>query len=371
MGNTRGDDIVLDLFKEKIEGAIDIGTSSIKALKLKKSKIELFDLKELKHGTIVNGGIEDYLEVTEELKVLINNLDLKNKEIVVSIPIQNFFIKFFQIMDVTENERRVLIENELEDLVPNFNPEEFVTDYVDLGQSDIVSSEAEGNQINVMAMTIPKNKINELVEILTTLKVKPVRIVPDFVSIFNLVQMEKEFIDIEETESIMFIDVGSESTKIFFEMGGQFKFYRIVSLGGNDITSIIERFYNIDRDRAEEEKKKLELLVEKDTYPDEDKAVFKEIEDLVNELEDSIKISVDYYKAQENAPQIDRVFLTGGLTLLKGFKQIIEKDFDVEIENIDIARYFSHNMDEEDLEDFPAQRVAALIGNVITEVSLK
>ena len=49
MGNTRGDDIVLDLFKEKIEGAIDIGTSSIKALKLKKSKIELFDLKELKH----------------------------------------------------------------------------------------------------------------------------------------------------------------------------------------------------------------------------------------------------------------------------------------------------------------------------------
>jgi hypothetical protein len=28
-------------------------------------------------------------------------------------------------------------------------------------------------------------------------------------------------------------------------------------------------------------------------------------------------------------------------------------------------------MDEEELEEFPAQRVAALIGNVITEVSLK
>ena len=76
MGNTRGDDIVLDLFKEKIEGAIDIGTSSIKALKLKKSKIELFDLKELKHGTIVNGGIEDYLEVTEEL---LDILGIKDK----------------------------------------------------------------------------------------------------------------------------------------------------------------------------------------------------------------------------------------------------------------------------------------------------
>ncbi len=362
---------MFDLFKEKIEGSLDIGTSSIKGLKLKKGKIEGLDLREIKTGVIVNGNIEDYLTVNEELKTIVDNLDLKNKEIVVSIPIQNFFIKFFQISDVEEKERLALITNELEDIVPNFDPSEFITDYVNLGPSKVVSSESELAQISVMAITIPKNRITELVEVLVTLKTKPVRIVPDFISIFNLVQMEKEFIDIEETESIMFIGVGSESTKSFFEMGGRFKFYRIVSLGGNDITSIIERFYNIDRDRAEEEKKKLELLVEKDTYPDEDKAVFKEIEDLVNELEDSIKISVDYYKAQENAPQIDRVFLTGGSTLLKGFKQIIEKDFDVEIENIDIARYFSHNMDEEDLEDFPAQRVAALIGNVITEVSLK
>ena len=362
---------MFDLFKEKIEGSLDIGTSSIKGLKLKKGKIEALDLREIKTGVVVNGNIEDYLTVNEELKTIIDNLDLKNKEIVVSIPIQNFFIKFFQISDVEEKERRALIVNELEDIVPNFDPNEFITDYVDLGPSKVVSSESESAQISVMAITIPKNRISELVEVLVTLRTKPVRIVPDFISIFNLVQMEKEFIDVEETESIMFIDVGSESTKIFFEMGGQFKFYRIVSLGGNDITSIIERFYNIDRERAEEEKKKLELLTEKDSYSDEDKEVFKEIEDLINELEDSIKISVDYYKAQENAPQIDRVFFTGGSTLLKGFKQIIEKDFDVEIENIDIARYFSHSMDEEELEEFPAQRVAALIGNVITEVSLK
>lgn len=362
---------MFDLFKEKIEGSLDIGTSSIKGLKLKKGKIEAMDIREIKSGVIVNGNVEDYLTVNEELKTLVENLDLKNKEIVVSIPIQNFFIKFFQISNVDEKERKALIINELEDIVPNFDHNEFITDYVDLGPSKIVSSESELPQINVMAITIPKNKINELVEILVTLKTKPVRIVPDFISIFNLVQMEKKFMDVEDTESIMFIDVGSESTKIFFELGGQFKFYRIVSLGGNDISSVIERFYNIDRERAEEEKKRLELLAEKDNYSEEHKEIFKEIEDLVNELEDSIKISIDYYKAQEGVPQIDRVFLTGGSTLLKGFKQIVEKDFEVEIENIDIARYFSSRIDEEDMEEFSVERVAALIGNVITEVSLK
>lgn len=362
---------MFDLFKEKIEGSLDIGTSSIKGLKLKKGKIEALNIRELNSGVIVNGNIEDYLTVNEELKIIIDNLELKNKELVVSIPIQNFFIKFFQISDVDEKERRALIDNELEDIVPNFDSINFITDYVDLGAYKTDDSNSEGNLINVMAITIPKNKISELVEILATLKVKPVRIVPDFISIFNLVQMEKEFIDIEDEESIMFIDVGSESTKIFFEKGGQFKFYRIISIGGNDITSVIERFYNVDREKAEEEKKRLELISDNELISIEEKEVFKEIEDLIMELEDSIKISIDYYKSQENVPQIDRVFFTGGTTLLKGFKQIIEKNFEVEIENIDIGRYFSHKLDEEDVEEFPVQRVAALIGNIIMEVSLK
>lgn len=362
---------MFDLFKEKIEGSLDIGTNSIKGLKLKKGKIEALSIRELDSGVIINGNIEDYLSVNEELKTIIDNLELKNKEVVISIPIQNFFIKFFQISDVEDKEKRALIDNELEDIVPNFDPNSFVTDYVDLGQSKVTSSDSTETQINVMAITIPKNKVSELVDILVTLKVKPVRIVPDFISIFNLVQMEKEFIDIEDEESIMFVDVGSESTKIFFEKGGQFKFYRIISLGGNDITSVIERYYNVDRERAEEEKKRLELLFEDDNQSPEEKEVFKEVEDLINELEDSIKISIDYYKAQEDVPSIDRIFLTGGTTLLKGFKQIIEKTFELEVETIDTARYFSHRLDEEDIEEFPSQRIAALIGNVITEVSLK
>lgn len=362
---------MFELFKERIEGSLDIGTSSIKGLKLKKGKIEALSIRELENGVIINGNIEDYLSVNEELKTIIDNLELKNKEIVISIPIQNFFIKFFQISDVDDKERRAIIDNELEDIVPNFDSKEFVTDYVDLGQSKVVSSDSDENLINVMAITIPKSKINELVEILITLKVKPVKIVPDFISIFNLVQMEKEFIDIEDEESIMFIDVGSESTKIFFEKGGQFKFYRIISLGGNDITAVLERYYNIDRDRAEDEKKRLELLNEADVTTPEQMEVFKEVEDLIMELEDSIKISIDYYKAQEGAPAIDRIFLTGGTTLLKGFRQTLEKTFEIEVEKIDTTRYFSHRLDEEDIEEFPTERIAALIGNVITEVSLK
>ena len=151
---------MFDIFKEKIEGSIDIGTSSIKGLKLRKGKVEALNVRELDNGVIINGNIEDYLSVNEELKVIVDNLELKNKEIVVSIPIQNFFIKFFQISDVEDKERRAIIDNELEDIVPNFEADNFVTDYVDLGPSKLTNPDSEEQQINVMAITIPKNEIN-------------------------------------------------------------------------------------------------------------------------------------------------------------------------------------------------------------------
>lgn len=366
---------MFDLFKERIEGSIDIGSSSLKGLRLKKGKIVGMNIRELSSGVIVNGNIEDYLAISEELKSLVEDLELKNKEIVVSLPIQNFHVKFLTISQVGEKERVPVIESELEELVPNFDPDEFITDYVYLGENvDENSSEAEEKE-SVMAITIPKNKIKELIEILTTLKVVPVRIIPDFISIFNLIQTEKELKDISEEESTMLVDIGSEATKIFIERDGVIKMQRIVAIGGNDITEVIQRFYNTERDKAEEEKKRLELLNEHDDdeYDDDgSREIFMEVAEIFDELENQIRVSIEFYKSQDRRPGIDRIFLIGGTSLIKGFKQNLEKALDLEVDELELSRYLSATYATHyDIEDTPPARIAALVGNVIEEVSFK
>lgn len=361
----------IDIFKTKIKGSIDIGSSSLKGLSIKKNKINNIILKELESGAVVNGNIEDYLAISEGVKFLVEELDLKNKEIAISIPIQNFFIKFIEINMVDENDKMLLIEGELEELVPNFEPDNFITDYISLGLVNEGRMPEGEQKESVMAITILKSKIKELIEILTTLKVVPVKIVPDFVPIFNLVQKSKEEKEITEEDTVMILDVGSESTKIFIERDGIMKMQRIVAIGGNDISEIIQRFYNVDRHNAELEKRRLELLQDQDLNNDDylSKEAFSEVAEIFNELENQIKVSIDFYKSHEGRPGIDHLFIFGGTSLIKGFKENLEKMLDLEVENIEFKKYFSEEyMEDYAIDEFPICRIGALIGNVMEEV---
>ena len=54
----------------------------------------------------------------------------------------------------------------------------------------------------------------EILELLKELKVKVVKIVPDFVSTFNFMEMLKEGkLEIEPHENVMVVDIGAEATK--------------------------------------------------------------------------------------------------------------------------------------------------------------
>ena len=361
----------IDIFKTKIQGSIDIGSSSLKGLSIKKNKINNIILKELESGVVVNGNIEDYLAISEGVKFLVEELDLKNKEIAVSIPIQNFFIKFIEVNLVDENDKMLLIESELEELVPNFESENFITDYISLGLVNEGRMPEGEQKESIMAITILKTKIKELLEILTTLKVIPVKIVPDFVPIFNLVQESKVDREITEEDTVMILDVGSESTKIFIERDGIMKMQRIVAIGGNDISEIIQRFYNVDRHNAELEKRRLELLQDIDANTDEylSKEAFMEVAEIFNELENQIKVSIDFYKSHEGRPGIDHLYIFGGTSLIKGFRESLEKMLDLESERIEFKKYLSEEyLDEFNVEEFPVSRIGALLGNVMEEV---
>lgn len=163
---------------------------------------------------------------------------------------------------------------------------------------------------DVVAVAIQRDKVRDMVESLTFAKVKPVKIIPDFISLFNLIQHTKEImVDKTENSSIMVVDIGAEATKIFVEKDGQLKMQRIAAIGGNDFTDVIERNQNMDYFDAERYKKKLELKDEdEENHHDE----YQEISELIEELNAQVKRSIEYYKAQEGVPGIDGLIVTGG-----------------------------------------------------------
>lgn len=349
------------MFNEKVEGSIDIGCSSIKGVALKKGKIDKLDMEPLMHGAILSGALEDHLAVTDAIKAIASRLGLKGKNVAVSIPAQNFAIKFMEISKVADKEKLPLIENELEDIVPGYNAANFITDFITL------EGGSPGRE-KVCVMAIQKEKINTLIEILTAAKLKPVRIIPDFIGLFNLLEGTKlDFISNTDRTSLMVVDIGSEATKVFVNKDGEIKMQRLAPIGGNDLNDVIQRLQNMDHDEAETYKYNLEL---KDDNPDEEKEeVFNEVGELIEELNSQIKRSIDYYKMQEGIMGIDEMIISGGSTLLKGYKDILEKKLGVVIHKFPTSRLIVKKMNNIAELEANMCRYDIAIGNIIEEVS--
>lgn len=345
------------LFKTKIEGSLDIGSSSIKGLALKGKSIDKYAIENLAQGAILSGNIEDHQAVRDSVKSIIAKLGLKNKGVIISLPAQNFAVKFFKIPVVGPKEKGLLIEGELEDLIPNFEPSQYITEYVSLGLLNDME--------DICAITIQRDKIRDIIENLTFAKVKPVRIVPDFISLFNLIQYTKEsVIDNTTNASVMVVDIGAEATKIFVERDGILKMQRIAAIGGNDFTDVIERNQNMDYFSAERYKKTLELK-DDDDRGDE----FQEISELVEELNGQVKRSIEYYKSQEALPGIDGLIVTGGPCMLKGYQNIIENSLVMEMRSFPIERYLvSCKGFQDEFEDI--RRMDIAVGNIIDEIDV-
>lgn len=350
------------MFKEEIRGSIDIGSGAIKGLSLKKGLIEQVAFQSLGKGVFVSGEIEDSGTFLEALKSVVTQLNLKGKKIAVSIPAQEFFVKFFEIASEDESLRKGLVDEELGDLIPNYDPDEFITEYV------VLESDVEKER--VMAITILKEKVEEILELLKELKVKVVKIVPDFVSTFNFMEMLKEGkLEIEPHENVMVVDIGAEATKIFIEKNGMIRMQRISPIGGNDFTEAIQRYNSLDSRKAEEFKVNLELRDRTaGEVAKEEKEMFEELGDLVEELEKQIQISIDFYKMQENQMGIDKLYFMGGGSMLKGFKEHIEKLVEIETDFLDYKYLDVDPINLEKLTDIQIPQFANLLGNIVKEV---
>lgn len=96
------------LFKTKIEGSLDIGSSSIKGVVLKGKAIDKYAFEPLPQGAILSGNIEDHQAVRDSLKSIISKLGLKKqRDSNILFPVQNFAVKFLKILCWTKRKRKL------------------------------------------------------------------------------------------------------------------------------------------------------------------------------------------------------------------------------------------------------------------------
>ncbi|OQY42079.1 MAG: hypothetical protein B6227_03265 [Fusobacteriia bacterium 4572_74] len=349
------------MFEFKVDGALDIGSSGIKVALYKNKKIDKINFVDY-----LDMAEEKTVAIQESLETLGKKINLKGKNLIVTIPASKFYVKTLEYSSTKEEggeaDLEAKIEEDLEDIISGYTKDDFITQIETIYETDIYKK--------LVVITIPVEEIEKILGILSQFKIRVLKIIPDFIALNNLVDILDQKSEKETNENIMIVDIGGDTSKIFMSTLGTLNMLRIVGVGGSDFTEIIKEHEMLDYEEAELEKHQLELGNDDDRkYKSQSEmSMFKDLTSIVNELTTQIENSLEYFNTNLTEGRISKIFLTGGGALIKGFKPYFDDAFDLPCEEVDLDLLNLDYKKAEDRELLSTFRITTLMGALIKEV---
>ena len=321
---------------------IDIGTSAIKVVEIKKKggkailetygSIALGPYADLDGGAVTNLSVEKISEALREvLKQSGIQSAMSKTPAALSIPVQSSLIFTIELpASIKESEIASIIPTEARKYIP-VPITEVALDYFVLPKKE--SSFVELNR--EVDPTNPPTRGADKQNILVVATQN--NVVSKYRSIVSECQLQSSFFEIEifssiranfehELSPVLLIDFGASCTKLSIVEFGMVNAYHTVDRGGADISTSISQSLSIPFSEAEKIKKEFGLFGN----------------DTNKSLADIIKVHTDYIFAETNNVllgyekkynrTISKVIFSGGGSLLKGLKEVATNNFRAEIE---------------------------------------
>jgi len=333
---------------ESIVG-VDIGSSSIKVIQLRKEKeqavLETYgELAAGPYSGVEAGKVVRLPEdkITSMLKDLFKEAGVNAKTAVVSIPLKGSFLTTIKLPRIAGQEMSEMIKFEARKYIP-VSLDEVELDWWELPQSsksrEESMSESESEEepekeekeeekeetaqtqkmADVLLVAIQKDIIQKYRSIVLKAGVKSV------VFEIEVFSMARSVLS-RQTAPVMIMDLGAATTKISIVDYGILKSTpHFVDKGGHALTDAMARSLNITFERAEEMKYEIGL-----SQRPEHKEIVGVMEPVLNFIFAEARQAMLDYRRKYNV-SVGRVVLAGGGALLKNITEVAVKSLGVEV----------------------------------------
>jgi type IV pilus assembly protein PilM len=289
---------------------LDISDESLKFVELIKTKngvrLGRYGERTIPPGVIESGKIKNSKKMEEILSKLRKEEGVKSVR--VSLPEEQMYLFQLRLEKAGLKNVREGIELALEEHVP-IQAEDAIFDY------DLVKEDAQSLEVQVA--TIPKNIIENYLLIFEHSKIS--------VQSFELEAqaISRAVIKKGDMETYMIVDFGKKRTGIFIVSHGIVMFTSTLDVGGEMLTNVIQKSFNVSFEEAE--KMKHQYGLQRNT---ENKEMFALILNSVSILRDEIAKHFLYWhthkdEENKNNPAIKKIILCGGDSNLIGLSDYI------------------------------------------------
>jgi type IV pilus assembly protein PilM len=333
----------LEFKKSKELIGVDIGTTSIKICVLKNSKdgftIECIDKKSYSESLLSDGYIIDSSFVASELKDMIARNNIKTKEAACALSSYSVISKKIAMPFLKEEELESNISIEVESVIP-FPLKDIYYSYYVMGVA-----EEKQDMMDVQVVAAKKEIIDSYVKTFNGADLNLQLVDVDIFCLTNLIEMIYAPKDI----AIVVADIGASVTNIAIIKGERIEFTREILVGGQYLTNQIEKSTKLTYKEAEE--KKLSG----------DSEISHLYEDFIYNISSEISKTINFYTSTKTREKIDKIYLTGGTSVLKGLKETIQENAQIDVEFVNPFLFVNEEIDKiETYKDFKESIAIAL-----------
>lgn len=286
---------------------LDIGTTSIKALSLKKSgsgfAVESMGIGPAPEKSIMSESDSDLQQLILAVKKVIDSSGTKQKEVNIALPEAQVFTKIIEMPQLSEKELAAALKYELEQYIP-LPLDQVKTDWQILGSSNNQPTKATRILLVAAPLTLIRryeSLVDRLGLISSTIETEMLAVQRALMPVVNSPAYN------------MVVHMGGTSTDIAVMQNGEITMVFSVDKGGNAITRAISLDLGIDLKQAEEYKKAYGLS--KDAFEGKiGKSLFPILESIVGDIRKTILL----FREKNPEGQISQIILSGGAAQLPG-----------------------------------------------------
>ena len=225
---------------------LDIGSSSVKAVQLKKKgggwALQAFGMQPLVPQTIVDGTIMDQGAVADAIRALWQRpCGLKQKEVAIAIAGHSVIIKKISVPMMRPEELAQNIRSEAEHHIP-FGRDDVEIDY------HVTQAQTTSGQTELLLVAAKKEVVSDYVQV-----VRDAGLIPQVVDVAAFASQNGFEVNypLDPRETVVLITIGAAISNINIVKAGVSLFTRDVTIGGNAFTEEIQKQMQIAADEAE------------------------------------------------------------------------------------------------------------------------
>jgi len=351
------------MFGSKSVVGLDIGSSKVKAVQLKKVgnkyEIERFGVADVYPGGDRTASQASIFELkTNAARMALENGKITAKYAVSAVAGESIIVRYIQMIEMLEEELKKALRYEAEEYLP-FALDEVNIDSVVLGPS------ATPGKLDVLLVCARKDLINEHYQIIRNLGLTPVIIdVEGFAFLNAFENCYKPTMN----DCVALVNIGAETTNINIYIGGTSRFSRDIAIAGNAITTAIANKTGVPFAKAEQVKRtvgapgqeakegdgegesslistirgSVERITGSDLGDDSLEAnATKAITQTLDQLMGEVRRSIQFFENQAGGTTVQRLFLGGGSARMKNLPEFLSAGLDLAVEILDPLRAIS------------------------------